>query len=86
MAHHASLCVTVSCDRCHVPALSPDGAPQRWDSLEVALAELSGPRWIARALETLIREWDGLTSDAKRLRDHADTLDSVTALLSQMPA
>lgn len=41
---------------------------------------------IARALETLTRDWDGLTSDARRLREHADTLDSVTALLSQVPA
>ncbi len=41
---------------------------------------------ITRALESLTRQWDGLTSEAQRLRDHADTLDAVTALLRQVPA
>lgn len=41
---------------------------------------------IARAVESLTRQWDGLTTEAQRLRNHADTLDAVTALLRQMPA
>lgn len=45
MAHDVVLCVTVSCDRCHMPAQGPVGTPQHWDSIEAALAGLSGPRW-----------------------------------------
>lgn len=45
MAHHVTLCVVVICDRCHVPALNPDGTAQHWPSLEQAVAELSGPPW-----------------------------------------
>lgn len=41
---------------------------------------------IARSLETLTRDWNGLPTDAQRLREHADALDTVAALLSQVPA
>ncbi len=45
MGTDVALCVTVSCDRCHLPAQGPEGTPHHWGSLEDALADLSGPRW-----------------------------------------